>query len=687
MAATELLVRVEKVIVLDRRGGGEWRFGASVKRLPSNKTESFGDPNKEFEARRNDVIKLDAWKLPFKIDPDDKKIEITLSGADSAGFSVRDLGKVVVTLNTPILHGYDLSLQSSKGLFQAKIFVTVTKDTGMKPGEITTIASYQRGKTYNTVHDGMQRRLVHIHPVIPVPWATGIPQSPMGVRFLSGSDPEKLHIEAGAKKLNALVNPALIPVIGPSHPAFVNLCARIHVTHYRPKNLDLTKLVWKAATDNIRFFDGGGGKTEVKGVASREVKAYGVLKGVNDEMGMIEVRWDEPGQPLLAVYRAWVGRPKYLHYRANIIMCKNADEVNIKNPTVMPAQVQKQMDFNAVLMWQSGIRLFPDPDETPYQNAKKKGKAIYEVELDANQTYNMNPSASDANYYPTILNQRAGVLNISYIRSHSGGDPSGLARDRMLSAASKTESLSGNPSTSWVFPTGVYPDAAGKTIKMETMGPSTQRADTQKGVGGDRNLDKVCGLTISNWAAVIDDANTVAHEAGHVLGLHHRGSGGYDAAAGMKPSRDKVNHLAGSNAGNGHPWDENIMSYSGYDRAQDFDLIQTKTLRRHGLMKNAPLKGKPPPPPPGKKPVPRAWLPTKDDVTLLQEYLKGKRPGLKHSGYDLGSSGPKGDGIDGILTPKTKEAIKSFQRAHGGLGVDGKYGSKTAAAFNKEING
>ena len=100
---------------------------------------------------------------------------------------------------------------------------------------------------------------------------------------------------------------------------------------------------------------------------------------------------------------------------------------------------------------------------------------------------------------------------------------------------------------------------------------------------------------------------------------------------------------------------------------------------------------KPPPPggkpPPEVKPVPDAYHPTKEDKVLLQEYLLGKRPGLQNCGYDLGTSGPDADGVDGIVGTKTKAAIHSFQKDHGGLTVDGVYGPKTRAAFDDELNG
>jgi peptidoglycan hydrolase-like protein with peptidoglycan-binding domain len=81
-------------------------------------------------------------------------------------------------------------------------------------------------------------------------------------------------------------------------------------------------------------------------------------------------------------------------------------------------------------------------------------------------------------------------------------------------------------------------------------------------------------------------------------------------------------------------------------------------------------------------PVPPAWLPSKGDVILMQEYLAGSRSGLVNTHYDLGNGGA--DGINGVYT---QNALKSFQSDHGGLQCDGIYGPKSAAAFSQEING
>ncbi|MHB1011543.1 MAG: peptidoglycan-binding domain-containing protein [Desulfobacteria bacterium] len=686
MAATEILVQVVTVDVLDKTNFSEWSFKANVRRLPSGTTKAFGTPGDVWEANEGDTLDLSGWDATVAIKPKDKKIEVSLKGSEKKGLFGKDLGSVKVTLNTPIYHGYDLTLVSSKKLFAARIKVTITaEDTATPPGNISTVTSAPGSSSYSTIHDGvLEKKMVHICPVIPVPWATGIPPIAKGVESLPASDQENLAIAAGTTKPNALVNPSLIPAIDPGDPEFDNLCARIYITQYRPKTLDLKKLVWVAKTDNIRFFDGGRNKKEVHG--GREVKTYGVPKGNADEEGVIEVRWDGEGRPLLAVYRAWVGKPKYVWTRANIVKCSTSPigGVAITNPTTTAAQIKAQIAYNNVMFWQAGLKMVPDPDTTTYNGAVKKDDGIFEITASQNYTFNV-PDAPDI--VAPLLNQRGGVFNVAYIHTVAGYPTlNGEATDRRLSAAEGTETLGGSPSTSWVQPTGVYPDADGVDITMKTFGPSDPRDAAQKDLAGDKQIDKICGCIMTQQGATLPGSITLVHELGHVLCLHHRGCGGNE----VTHSYDGVDHLAGPLKDHGHPWVENVMTYGPNTSRQDFDLVQTRVLRRHALVRDSATEppGVPPVVPPKvQQPVPAAWLPTKADRILVQEYLIWKKKGLKCGPYDLGDYGPDGDGVDGIVGPVTRGAIKEFQRDHGGLKTDGSYGPKTAEAFDQEING
>jgi peptidoglycan hydrolase-like protein with peptidoglycan-binding domain len=701
MAATQIKITVVSVNVLCDSRFAEWSFKAKVKRIPSNSETAFGSSGDRWETEQGDALGI-SWSTTLDIAPEDNRLEITLAGTDqSVGIdagsaftkvftlgmmktkydSARDLGSVKVVLNTPVYHGHDLTLVSNLGKYSARITVEITaEDSGVEPGLVATVVTPAGGSSYSTIHEEMlESKMVHICPVIPVPWASGIPPIAKGVENLPASDQEDLSIAAGESILNKLCNPALIPVLDPLLPDFATKCARIRITQFRPKTLDLSKLIWKVKTDNIRFFDGGGNKKTVSG--GREVKAYGVLAGDADQECEIEVRWDGPGKPLLATYRAWVGKPKYVWTRANIIKCSKATigGVPIQNPTTTAAQIKAQIAYNNVLFWQSGVLMVPDTDQTAYNGAVRLDDGIFEVTSDINYTFN-TPDSPDV--VAPLLNQRAGVFNAAYLHTVAGAPTlNGMATDRRLSdAADGTTTLGGSPSTSWVQPTGVYPDAAATTITMKTMGRSDQRDNAQKPLAGDGSLDKICACIMTQQGATLPGSVTLVHELGHVLGLHHRGCGGGE----VTHSTDGVDHLSGPFANTGHPWVENVMTYGPNTSRQDFDLIQTKILRSHPLVKDTPTA----PPPKVKKPVPPADHPRMADRIMLQEYLTGVRPGLKKAPYDIGTSGPGMNGVDGVVGPKTQAAISSFQTDHGeGLAVDGIYGPLTMVAFDKEING
>lgn len=62
--------------------------------------------------------------------------------------------------------------------------------------------------------------------------------------------------------------------------------------------------------------------------------------------------------------------------------------------------------------------------------------------------------------------------------------------------------------------------------------------------------------------------------------------------------------------------------------------------------------------------------------------VKEIQTALKQLGYDLGTFGEAGDGLDGIIGPVTEKAIKAFQEANG-LVVDGIVGPETIKALNE----
>lgn len=681
MAATKIKVKLTSLEVHDKTGTlgpGEWLVDAKVRRDATGESTQLGNPGQSHEALAPNIITLNS-STDLAVTAKDTKFVITVSVQDISLSPPGDMGKVEVTINTPIVHTYNLHIPSSKGRYTAAIEVAVLASTPEKGGPITTIVQNNDSSTYNTVHDEMLSKMVHICPVIPVPWTNGTPPVAKGCQALSASPQVDLSVAATASDPNALVNPAVIPVLEPLDADFDKKCGRIRITQYRPADLDLSKIIWKAATANIKLWNGSS-RNEIKG--GQEVKAYGVLSGA-DEEGKIEVRWDGPGTPLLAEFRCWVGKPKYIWTRINIVKCSQAKigTVPLLNPVSTAATLKAQLAYNNVMLWQAGVMMVLDTDKTCYNGAKLLEDGIFEITTATNHTFNI---ADTPDIVAPILNSREGVFNVAYMHSIKGSpNLNGMATDRRLSdAAEGTASLGGSPSTSWVRPTGVYPDEDGKDVTMKTMERSDARKATQKSLCGDGAIDKISGCIMTNKGATNPGSVTLAHELGHVLMLHHRGSGGGETWS----SYDGVNHLAGPNAGIGHPWNENLLTYGPNTRRQDLDMLQAKVMRAHKLCKDAP-PGATPPKPKQVLPVPEAYHKTEADRILLQEYLVGKKPGLQHTGYNLGTSGPDGDGVDGIVGPKTKQAIKDFQRDHGGLTKDGIYGPKTRAAFDNELNG
>ena len=449
------------------------------------------------------------------------------------------------------------------------------------------------------------------------------------------------------------------------------------MTQFWPADLDTDRFIWRAGTSNVKFWSGGSEKSEVKGGV--EVRAYGQISGNADEMGEVTLHWDGEGTPKLATYRAWVGKPKYVWTRANIFKGKPPTAgPPAPDPTVTADGIAAQVDLNNVILWQAGIQMVMDNDETAYGNTEFLQRGVFRVTTDSRFIVN---AVQSGDMFAPLMNARVGVFNVAYIYTVAGMPSlNGMATDRLLSDPEGTADLDGSPSTSWLRPTGVFPDDDGQKVTMKQMGPSTARTATAPGRYEANADQKLCACIMTEQGANFVGSLTLSHELGHVLGLHHRGSGGGEQVS----SYDGVNHLSGPLKGRGHPWNENLLSYGPNTRRQDLDILQAKVMRTSKLLRDDPP---PPPPPPPPKPVPAANLPTDDDKKLLQSYLCGTAKGLKNGPYDIGTTGPDGDGVEGIIGPKTAAAIKQFQTDHGGLKVDGIYGPKTRAAFDNELNG
>jgi hypothetical protein len=643
------------------------------------------------------VLSLPAADWTFEIDVSAKKpgetVVATLKVVDKAVTGDVDLGTVTATFNHPFeqeMSRYFLAppKAASDGTFnhfRVSIAMTVSAFVGpnFTPPAAAPLGKKGAGKTKNTVTNNAPTRRVEICPVIPVLRPEQMPPRPaMNQKIKVGKD--TIHAKAvpltGNLPLNALANPSLIPILDKSNPNFASLAARIAITYLRPHDLDISEFLWVVKSGPVKF-DG-----PIKGTLS--VLAYAT--GESSAPAESELRDKSTNGPLLAQFRAWVGKVKHIPLRSTIIV---GDGVGA-TPRVTPAHVQTHINLANVLMYQAGLLFIPDPVPTAWDGAVYNPlfPGIYVINTKTNAlTVGV---AKNAPPPPLKLNFRAGAMHLCYVKSLAG-DAAGVATDRPgLSGANVT--LDGTPSTSWLPPSGIAPDGAAGNVTMLTMNASNARSSKadldyiklrQKidpGLTND-SYKKLFGCIMPDYTQPSDPdwPQTIAHEIGHVMGLRHRGNPQTDPQSGQLGGQDSINGAGGW----GHPFEENVMSY-GYTLSQDFDLIQTKYIRTHASVID-PGPGPKPEPPPVKTPLQELqealgvtvtdkwdddteaaakkkmvkWGSTGDVVTWVQKRLT-------NLGFECGP-------IDGKSGSKTTGGIRAYQNANPPLVADSTAGPRT----------
>ncbi|HEY3067157.1 MAG TPA: hypothetical protein VGL09_15295 [Methylomirabilota bacterium] len=615
MAVTRIKITFASVGVLDSAdiwGDGDWVFKATID------GKAVGDPKIEWTAKERGTIELPELEWSSVIDVSGKtkatdSIKVTFSGTDIDVFSDDDLGEVkyefkypfdkdkTVTLKSPVIKGWLFLPDHQYYTLQLKLEVleaAKSATTGAAGPQTVSVSRQHSGSsTFTTVSGKQILPRVEVCPVVPSPQAPSkMPKRP-DIATANGLMPGKDTPQSQAvamwpvPDLNATYNPSLIPILAKTDPDLAKKAAKLAVTYVEPGDLDTSFLTWHVKSGPIEILGSNQGP---------EIQAIGTGAGAFDTIGEIEVRWDGAKGPLLATYRVWVGKIKTVLYRINLINGTNA----ASSVTLSPQDYENQIKIARVLFWQAGLHLVADTNTTVWDGATttdSSGTAlpsgVFIVPV-TNNTWTVNVN----NFVPTIasrLNFRPGVLHAVYVRSTASGR---AAATDIQGVDGKPYRMGGQPTASWVIPSGVPPEAKPHgTLLLKTF-PDSDRPS--KNAPGDDDYVKArqaadatfkksdmariyAAVLPSDWSSSGTDPNAgtnLAHELGHVLGLQHRGSGD---ANNPPLSEDDINCADVKGKKRGHPWHENVMTY-GYGgntanvpRNLDIDIIQTPVIRKH----------------------------------------------------------------------------------------------------------
>ncbi len=615
MPVTKIKITFQTVAVNDSAdiwGDGEWVLDARVD------GKAVGNPKTEWVAKERGVIALPEkdWSAVVDVSTKSKPtdtVKISFSGKDIDIISDDDLGEVkyefkypfnkdqTISLKSPVMKGWLFLPDHQYYNLQLKMEVVEVKATTTVTGPKSVAVSRQHdgSSTFTTVGGKQFEPRVEVCPVVPTPQAPSkLPKRP-DIATALGLTPGKDTPQSKPAVLwplpnpNTLCNPSLIPILKKTDADFAKKVARLAVTYQEPGDLDTSFLTWHVKSGPIEIIGSNQGP---------EIKVNGTSAGASDVLAEIELRWDGVKGPLLCTYRAWVGKVKQVKYRLNLINGTNpASQV-----AFAPTDYENQIKMAAIIYWQAGIEFIPDDITTCWDGASTTDstgaalpKGVFNVPV-TNNTWTVNVN----NFAPTIasrLNCRPGVVHAVYVRSTTTGR---AAATDIQGVDGKDYEMDGKPTASWVVPSGIPPDKdPTKKLKLKTFASSNRPS---KKAPGDDNYVKArqkvdAGFTKADmgriYAAVLPsdwswngtgtDANAgvnLAHELGHVLGLHHRGSGDATKAP---LSNDNINSEDTAGKQRGHPWNENVMTY-GYGgamapapRAQDIDIIQIPIVRKH----------------------------------------------------------------------------------------------------------
>lgn len=641
---TRIRISLDSVQVHDDAdfwGAGEWYLDATIDADVPN--QRLGDLNYEFEARSGRPLPLGPVRAQWSREVDvsgmarNSSVLIRLRVRELTGGGNRqDLGEVTGRVpwpfNQPNLRiPLDAPLVDGTRHYRAEFLVTIVEEVATRtsgPARVPVRRNAAGDVTrFSTVAGAAFTPRVEVCPVIPVPAhpAHRPPRLPMPGSLTGGIVPAAAQLTAApaAPRWNAIPNPAVIPILDRADPNLANKQARLTVTYFEPGDLDTSRFHWRVVSGPAVII----GSDKGLGI---NVRGTG---NAADTMAEFEVRWENDAGPLLAKYRAWVGKVGTLPYRVTFLNGKGG---HWQCSTIMSsAEANNIMQVVRAIHYQAAVMLVPDADVTGFDGATLfpagNTNAVFQTTVARNQhTRNVD---HDIISRSTRYNFRPGVINFAFVHSTRQTNAAAVDRNGIAGTAGKTQlykgklyyggdakgstkDLDGSPSTSWIKPSGVPNDAVGIKWTLKTIDP-TDRVNQAKGIDKSyvnaRNAAAppftaammgqlyACHCPVvwcrgnlvatppnpPAWTQAQYEWNSginLAHELGHILGLAHRGSGWSPSPPLSADGMDCDDRTLPKAVLKGHPWDENLMTY-GYvattPLAHNIDLIQASVVRAH----------------------------------------------------------------------------------------------------------
>jgi hypothetical protein len=479
MPISRLDIKLEKLYVSRVAalwGPGKWYISTKIDGV------DVGSQDKRHRAKTGESFDV-GWQSKIDISgkgPDDSiKVELEVFEKSGVLGKKKLLGSVETTIKYPFMvaesdRRVNASEVNEKSYYAASISIygreLASVDSPVNQ-EIFVSRQHNSNTTFSTIAKQQVTPHVEICPVIPTPPRANLPPFIPNAALSAPKETDwaKMVPIAANLKLNALVNPSLIPVLSPTDPEIEDKAARIAVTYYHPGNLDTSKFHWKIITGPISFY---GTKT------GTDVLVYGLAGAKSvDEMAELEVHWESDTGPLLAKFRAWVGDVKEVPYRVNIIRGSTASAL----PRTKPQHIPDQMKKANVHMWQSGLLFVPDHNQTCWDGATlgKQGNkvipGVFEIATADNKTLLFDPNIAPLEQ--NLWNFRPNVLQIGYFKSFGGSGAGffGFATDEPGSLDPEF-TMDGSPSSSWRRKSGLPGDTPAEPVKMKTLNRTRPRA-------------------------------------------------------------------------------------------------------------------------------------------------------------------------------------------------------------------